>query len=336
MRYVIYGGGAVGGVIGARLANAGHEVVMIARGAHLDALLAHGLRVLTPEGELHPQLRAVGSPADVGFESGDVVLLTMKSQDTEAALAELDLVAPSDIPVICAQNGVDNERIALRRRAITLAMCTVLPSTHLEPGVVILHSAPLSGILDLGRYPEGVNEACERVAADLRAATFESRVVARIMRWKHAKLLNNLGNALDAACGPVARQGELYSRARAEGEACYAAAGIDYVSLDEQRTRRAVLAWTQSEGGVHYQGSSSWQSLARGTGTVEADWLNGEIVLLGRLHGVATPVNEVVRRLANRMARDGVPPGSWTIDQVEKDVREFELTSRSEDEPLRR
>ncbi len=62
--------------------------------------------------------------------------------------------------------------------------------------------------------------------------------------------------------------------------------------------------------GVELGGSSSRQSLARGTGTIEADYLNGEIVLLARQHGLSAPLNEAVRRLANRYAREGRPPGS--------------------------
>ena len=85
-----------------------------------------------------------------------------------------------------------------------------------------------------------------------------------------------------------------------------------------------VMSPLRSAGGVEYQGSSSWQSLARNTGNIEADWLNGEIVLLGRLHDVVTPVNEVLRSLANRMARDRVPPGSLSTEQIETQVRQFE------------
>ncbi len=63
-------------------------------------------------------------------------------------------------------------------------------------------------------------------------------------------------------------------------------------------------------------GGSSWQSLTRGTGSIEADYLNGEIVLLGRELGVPTPVNEVLQRLANQAARERRAPGSATPDEV--------------------
>lgn len=326
MRYIVYGAGAIGGAIGGRLAQSGQQVFLIARGPHLEALRRGGLRLVTPEEEVRSPLTAVGSPVEAGPEPGDVIILAMKSQGTEAALRELDAVVGPDVTVVCAQNGVDNERTVLRRGLATYAMCVMLPATHLEPGTVFLHAAPVGGILDVGRYPIGIDERSEGLAADLQAAMFDSRADPNVMRWKYAKLLNNLGNALDAACGPGSRRSDLFRRARAEGEACYRAAGIDHASREEDRQRRTVMSPPRAAGGLEHQGSSSWQSLARGTGNIEADWLNGEIVLLGRLHGVPTPVNEVLRRLANRMARDRVRPGSLSTEQIEAEVRQFENT----------
>ena len=63
-------------------------------------------------------------------------------------------------------------------------------------------------------------------------------------------------------------------------------------------------------------GGSSWQSLARGTRTIETDYLNGEVVLLGRIHGVPTPANELMQRVANRLARVGAPPQSIPVETL--------------------
>jgi len=320
VRYIIYGPGAIGGSIGGRLAASGQEVVVIARGAHLEALRTRGLALWTPEEELHPPVTAVGTPAEAAPGPGDVVVLAMKSQGTEAAVIELAAVAGPDVAVVCAQNGVENERVTLRRFPRTYALCVVLPATHLEPGVVNLHIAPVSGILDVGRYPVGVDEIAERISADLRAASFESRAVDDVMRWKYRKLLNNLGNALDAACGMEARGTDLFHQAREEARACYRAAGVASASTEEDRQRRESLPPLRPAGGVEHQGSSSWQSLARGTGSIEADWLNGEIVLMGRLHGVPTPVNEALVRIANRMARERIIPGSLRVEDIQAEV----------------
>ena len=316
MRFVIYGPGAVGGTIGGRLFQHGHDVVLIARGAHGAAIAGGGLRLRAPEGDHVLRLPVVEHPGDVGLRAGDVVVLAMKTQDTEAALAALAAVAPLGTPVVCAQNGVENERLALRRFPLVHAMCVMLPGTYLEPGVVVAHGAPRSGILDLGRFPSGADEVTEEVAAALDTSGFSSRPDPAVMRRKYAKLLMNLGNALEAACGAAARGSDLGARARREALACYAAAGIDCATSEEDAARRGDLVSIAEVAGAPRGGGSSWQSLARGAGTVEADHLNGEIVLLGRLHGVATPVNALLQDTANRMARGREPAGSLPVEQL--------------------
>jgi 2-dehydropantoate 2-reductase len=184
------------------------------------------------------------------------------------------------------------------------------PATHLEPGVVQAYSSPITGLLDVGRYPHGVDDDARAIASAFGGATFESEPRDDIMRWKYAKLLMNLGNAAEALFERGEAMGELVQRARAEGVACLQAAGIAYASDDEDRARRADHLTVRPIDGARRGGGSSWQSLARATGSIESDYLNGEIVLLGRLHGVATPVNELLRDRALEAARAGRPPGA--------------------------
>lgn len=320
MRFVVYGPGAVGGTIGGRLAENGHDVALIARGAHLEALKKNGLTLADPERSVTLPLEAVESPAALKWTGDEVVVLAMKTQDTAAALRQLAAAAPPGISVVCAQNGVENERLALRWFENVYGMCVMLPATHLEPGVVDAHSTPLAGILDLGRYPAGEDEAAEAIAAALDSSGFSSKPQKEIMPWKYTKLLMNLGNALEAACGREARGSDLYGRARDEGIACYRAAAIDFRSTEEDRERRGDLLTLKPVEGRRRGGGSSWQSLARGTGSIEADYLNGEIVLLGRVHGVPTPVNAVLQRLAADLARRNGEPGSVPVSQVEDQV----------------
>lgn len=316
MRIVIYGAGAVGGVIGGRLHQAGHDVTLIARGDHLRALQRVGLTLASPADTVTLPVPAVGSPAEAEPGEGDVVVLAMKTQHTAAAVAELAQVAPPGVAVACAQNGVENERIALRSFADVYAISVMLPASHLEPGVVEASSSPVTGLLDLGRYPAGVDDTATALAAALSASTFSSQARPDIMRWKYRKLLLNLGNALEAVAGADGWSSPLAARMTAEGEAVLAAAGIDVASADEDRERRGDLLRMRPIDGRRRQGGSSWQSLARGLGTIESDYLNGEIALLGRLHGVPTPVNDLLQRLANRMAAEGRPPGSLSVDDI--------------------
>ena len=361
MRYIIIGAGAVGGTIGGSLYQGGHDVVLVARGAHLDALRARGLRLATPFGTHQLDIPAVGGPAELRLRSDDVLILATKTQDaallTEwawqpvpgapadgntsagdapAGSASAGAVAAGLLPVVCAQNGVASERFALRRFRHVYGMCVWLPATHLEPGTVVAQGAPLAGLLYVGRYPAGADSTIERIAGDLANSRFLAPVSTDVMRWKYAKLLDNLGNAIEALCGrgaagfgaaqapgvqatgaPAADDAaELRRRTRAEGIAVLAAAGLAHADRGELTAIRGDHVRIEAVNGAARPGGSSWQSLTRGTGTIEADFLNGEIVLLGREHGVPTPVNEALQRLANQAARERRAPGFMTPAQV--------------------
>jgi 2-dehydropantoate 2-reductase len=248
-------------------------------------------------------------------EGDTIVLLAVKGQHTDAALLQLS-VAPPSTPVVCMQNGVENERRVLRHFLNTYAMCVMCPASQLRPGVVQVHSAPVSGLLDVGRFPSGIDDAGLALAEAIATTTFESVGRADIMRWKYRKLLMNLANAVEALCGPEGRFSPLAKEAQREGTEALAAAGIDVASSQEDRERRGDALQLSPTASGEWQGGSSWQSLARGSGSIEAEFLNGEIVLVGGLHGVPTPVNALLERLALRAALEGAPPGSWRIEDL--------------------
>jgi 2-dehydropantoate 2-reductase len=326
MRYIIIGAGAVGGAIGGRLAEAGHEVALVARGAHYEALRTHGLRLMTSEGTRTHRLPTVDGPAALGeLCADDVLVLAVKTQDSEAALQAWGPApvagggtAAERLPLVCAQNGVESPRIALRRFRRVYGVCVWLPATLVEPGAVSAAGAPLTGFLHLGRHPHGTDETARRIAADLGKAHFEAPVVPDVARWQYAKLLGNLANAIEAVSGVLTSEEglALYARVRAEGEAVLTAADIPYTGEEEQKRVRDDKIRFEPFDGSERGGGSSWQSLDRGTGTIEADYLNGEIVLLGRLHGVPTPLNELLQRLANTFARERRAAGSLPVAEL--------------------
>ncbi|WP_405589510.1 ketopantoate reductase family protein [Streptomyces sp. NBC_01190] len=316
MRYIIIGAGAIGGTIGGRLFDSGHEVVLVARGAHGRALREHGLRLELPDGTRELSVPVAEGPADLTPRGDDVLVLATKTQDTAGALAVWGTYG--DRPaVVCAQNGVENERLALRRFRDVHGMCVWLPASHLEPGVVRAPCAPLTGILHLGRYPSGSDGTTRRIAADLAVSGFAAPVTDEVMAWKYAKLLANLGNAVQAVYGsdeegPASR---LHQRVRTEGAAVLAAAGIAHITDAEQARVRGDRMLIQPLKGGARGGGSSWQSLVRGTGSIESDYLNGEIVLLGRRLGVPVPANEALQRTAGRFAQERRKPGELTPDE---------------------
>ena len=314
MRFIIYGAGGIGGTIGARLHLTGHDVLLIARGAHLDVLRTEGMRFITATRDERLHIPAVGHPGEAEIGRDDVVLLCVKGQQTEDALRVLYDVAGDEVPVVCAQNGVVNERIALRRFRRVYGMVVYLPGEHMEPGEIVNTAEDPAGILDVGRYPSGLDDTAVAVARAIDDAGCSALPDPAIMRWKYAKLLANVGNALQAACNEMAR--DVMRTLRTEALACYEAAGIDCATVEETRARRATGIRMAPVPGRARHGGSSWQSIRRGTGNIEADYLNGEIVQLGRLYGVPTPGNLVMQRIGNRLAREGLPVGSYTVDEL--------------------
>ncbi|MBR8642275.1 ketopantoate reductase family protein [Streptomyces tuirus] len=328
MRYIIIGSGAVGGSIGGRLHESGRSVVLVARGAHFEALRDNGLRLTVPTGTLTLDVPVVARPEDVELREDDVLVLAVKTQDSVAALDAWAArpvagggTAGERLPVMCAQNGVENERLALRRFREVYGVCVVLPSTHLTPGEVVAPCGPYTGALVIGRYGTGTDDTARRIADDLEKAHVLAPVVADVMRWKYGKLLGNLANVVEAVCGSAsdATARDLVARAKAEGAAVLDAAGIPYATEPEMTELRGGTVDPQPIAGERARGSS-WQSLARGAGSIETDYLNGEMVLLGRQHGVPTPVNAALQHAARESVRRTRGPGSLTAEELNRRI----------------
>jgi 2-dehydropantoate 2-reductase len=320
MKFVIFGAGAIGGVVGARLHQAGHPVALIARGPHFEAIRDRGLTLEHPRGSVVLEIPVASSPAALEWSGEEVVMLATKSQDTAAALASLRPAAPEGTPVACLQNGVENERVALRFMPNVYGAVVMTPTAHLEPGVVQAYGTRMTGVIDLGRYPAGVDERCEEIADALSRSDFSSKARPDVMRFKYAKLISNLVNAVDAMCEPGGAGSaieELTRLAQEEGRAVLRAAGIDFVAdeVNDVRGRWERLDVQPIEGRER-AGSSTRQSLARGAPAVETDYLNGEISLLGRLHGVPTPINAALCELSDRHVRARRPPGTLPAEEV--------------------
>src|SRR6478736_3693135 len=114
MRIIVYGLGAVGGVIAAQLSFSGCPVIGIARGKQLEAVRGSGLTLLTPQSTRTAKFAVCADPEEIAFEADDVVLLTMKGPDTAGALMRLKAAGVLEQPIFCFQNGVANEPLALR------------------------------------------------------------------------------------------------------------------------------------------------------------------------------------------------------------------------------
>ena len=207
--------------------------------------------------------------------------------------------------------------MALRLFPNVHGVTVMMPAAFTDPGEVLCHGTPRLGLFDIGRFPAGSDADDTRLAALFDTARMAGFVHRDVMASKRGKLLVNLGNCLEAAVGRGADRGDFPARVRAEGEAVFRAAGLawDDVGMDDPR-RKNLMQMGEIPGTTRFGGSTS-QSLLRGTGRVETDYLNGEVAYLGRLHGVDTPVNAFLTWLGAALATARVPPGHLDLAGLE-------------------
>ena len=197
LRFVVYGAGAVGGVVGGRLFQHGHDVVLVARGDHGRAIAERGLTVEWPEGSITLPVPVVDHPCELTFGPDDIVVVGVKSQDT-AGVVEALVDPPRRTPRSSACRTASPTNPPSCAGSRVHAVTVMAPTWHLEPGVVRAYTRQAVGLLDIGRWPSGVDDVTEAVAAAFRASGFESVARPDIARWKYTKLLLNLGNPIDA------------------------------------------------------------------------------------------------------------------------------------------
>ena len=334
MRYIVHGAGALGSLIGGRLAESGAEVVLVGRRPHVEAINQQGLTILLPEGQRRiGNISAVESLAEIAPRPDDLIFLTVKTGATAAAVQELRERFEETTPVFCLQNGVRNEELAARRFLHVYGIMAGLCATLLEPGVV---AQTLHNDIALGGYPLGCEELGQAVADRLRRAGFNVTTHESIMAVKWSKLVLNLNNAtlaiidrhlqLATATPAIAR-----FMADVEEEALHVleTAGIsledpdnpyhlprhiaelrhlvpDPEKIDEaERLPIELRAYP-----------STWTDLYQQRGETEAGFFNGEIILLGEKHAIPTPLNSTLLNVVENMAVEQAPPGRYTLDEL--------------------
>lgn len=311
MRYIIYGAGGIGSVMGGHLVRTGHDVILIGQPGHVSVIDNNGLRLITPTGTHVLRIPAVTNPSQIDFAAGDVIFLCMKGQDTELALKDLKKVT-EDMPVFCFQNGVRNEEIAIRYFSGVYGVMVRVGAVYLTDGEVIARRDP-PGWYIIGRYPEGTDELTEAVAEELRTASYLIRTTADVMPYKWGKLMGNLRNAVGAITnGDRESTRPIYNAVFQEGQAIMQKAGIKWISQEQ-----VIRDWPEITAPVHGQlnteaQSSTWQSLARHQGSVETEFLNGEIVRVAKKLGLQAPINEKLVEVSQEMAENHEPPGKYT------------------------
>ncbi len=325
---MVIGAGAIGGGIGGSLQLAGADAVLVARGDQLIAFQQDGLELVTPLGTRRVEVRAVAAPDEVTLGPEDVLVLTTKTQQAEAALRQWADVpvdgggtAGERLPLISALNGVASEQMALRYFRRVYGACVWMWASYTRPGRVVLSGAPTLGMFHLGRVPAASTDdedaaLLDTIRRDWSRAALDVRLPADVMPWKYRKLITNLGNAFQALIGDATGAGPLIREAAAEGRAVLAAAGIEVIPDDVEAADRQAYTVVDLSAREGFLGGSTWQSLVRGTGNVEIDYLNGEIVMEARRHGLDAPINARIASLVRQAAAGGRGPATMTIAEL--------------------
>lgn len=189
MHIAVMGSGAVGGYFGAKLAAAGHKLAFIARGKHLTALEANGLRVNSPDGDLVVrQAQFTAAPECVG--KVDLILFCVKSYDTDSAARAIVPMLSGHSRILSLQNGIDNpDKLAQVNGPEKVFPAVVYVGAQLAAAGVIAHSN--GGRIVFGQMDGAVGDAAENLARTLTAAGIPSEASAAIRQVQWNKLLWN-------------------------------------------------------------------------------------------------------------------------------------------------
>jgi 2-dehydropantoate 2-reductase len=288
MRVLVVGAGGVGGYFGARLARAGTAVTFLARGAHLEAIRRHGLRIRSAvDGDWVVEADAV---SDVrGQPRADVVLFCVKSFDTETAATAIRPVVGPDTAVVSLQNGVDNEATLDRVLGDGHAVGGVayVFATIESPGVI---GHRLGGRVGFGELDGRASPRLERLRQAFAAAGIPADIVADVRRALWEKYLMISAQAGTTALtrvpiGVIRAVPETWRMYRVIVEELAAVARAEGVRLDDGAADAIVKA---AEGLAPEALSSLYHDLVQGR-PLELEALHGHAVRLGQRLGVPTP-----------------------------------------------
>ena len=293
MRIAIVGSGGVGGYFGGRLAAAGADVTFLARGAHLEAMRARGLRIDSPKGNVHlPRVKAESDPTVVG--PVDVAFFAVKLYDTDGALALLRPLVGPDTVVIGFQNGV--ETVASLTRAVgpshTAGGVSYVSAVIAEPGV-IRHTAMdhlIFGKPDGSRSPqlEALLEACRPAGFQ---ATLSTDITVDIWtKFVRLSVFSGMTAVTRSPIGVIVNDPELLEMLKAAVRETLAVARAKGVAVSGTIDDDVAAAYKALPPQAK---ASMLEDLERGR-RIELPWLSAAVVRLGREVGVPTPTHTFI------------------------------------------
>lgn len=329
MHVVVYGAGAVGSVIGGQLALHKHDVILVGRKHHAEAVNSQkGLRIKSATGEYFAPLTAVDrlSTEHVGEET--CIFLTAKANHTGSCVDELAKLGV-EVPVVSFQNGIGNEaRIAAHCERVYGGVCWMTCS--------FLHSGQVSlrriGRLVVGKFPKGSDAFVRKLGAVLEEAGFEVSLSRSIQCDKWLKLVVNLQSAwhavidprdhdtmefLDLKVGVLEEAKRVLKADKTHAKSCDGRdLSIDELIADLKRPQAPRAA---SAVRVH---NSTWQNLYLKRDSLENGFFHNPIIERARTHDVAVPYNEVALDVVTRCHEQKLGPDTLRAADILAEVQE--------------
>ncbi|HUF46023.1 MAG TPA: 2-dehydropantoate 2-reductase [Aestuariivirgaceae bacterium] len=305
MKIAVVGAGGVGASFGALLAQAGHEVALLARGAHLDAIRAKGLLVERAGQSRALKLAASDNAADLG--PADVVLFAVKLWSTEeAGEACRPLVGPRSM-VVVLQNGVDGiARLSPILGSDRIVGGVAQISAVIEKPGHVVHRSPFARLI-AGEPAGGQSDRVRNFVEACRAAGIEARASDDISLdlWAKFVMIVGLSGAtalLRAPIGPILADSETRAFLVRLVEETVAVGRAEGVGLPVDQAERTLSFMT----GLPVDMRASMLDDLERASRIEMPWLSGHVLALGERHGINTPANRTVR-LALKLHAAGRP-----------------------------
>lgn len=292
MKILVYGAGAIGSAIGERLSYL-HDITLVSRKPHADAISSNGLIVCSSKGRGKTFLKCITSIDDV--ETPDVVIITTKAYDSKYACDDILRIIDNNTIVVSIQNGLGNyEHISHRFGRNGVVGTTTMGVTMTRPGEIVLAG---EGVTAFGPY----DDAAEKITDMFIKSGFEARTSKRIFSdiWMKA-IANAAINPITVVAGRTNGCILCEPYMSLAKEACYEAAAVaeaEGISLDNPwKTVLDIAEKTSSNK------SSMLQDIEKGKKT-EINQITGEIVRRARGVGISVPVNNALLELIRSMEK---------------------------------
>lgn len=328
MRFIIFGAGAAGSVVGSHLTKAGAEVLLMGDPPHVEKIQLEGLRLTGKYGEFVTRPPACSHLADWQYQPGDAVFLAVKTYDTPVALEQLQTKVPPETPIFCLQNTVTNEEMVAEHFTCVYGVALRLGARFVFPGEV----SHLGGkTLVIGRYPEGQDAIADEAVLSLNKADLEGILTEEIMSYKWAKLCINLLNSPLAILGLSSAEAfndpevrPFLAEVLEEARQVLTKAEVPLKTLPGDQPlpemiaslRRTDFTPRPVPDRALQVYPSMWQDLFCRRGRTEARYLNGKVAEMGQRLSVSTPVNELLVQVVDRMAERRELPGTYTLSDL--------------------